>query len=85
LWTSEAGALRDEDGSFSNVLFHVGPGRQGTLLESIAVPELRQQAAEVAELLAGMFAVRERDLATSVSLTDALAVTSAAAGYELAR
>jgi uncharacterized NAD(P)/FAD-binding protein YdhS len=35
----------------SNVLFNVGPGRQGTLLESIAVPEIREQAAGFAKFL----------------------------------
>jgi uncharacterized NAD(P)/FAD-binding protein YdhS len=44
LWSDEHGALRASDGSFSSALFHVGPGRQGTLIESIAVPELREQA-----------------------------------------
>ena len=52
LWSNENGALRAADGTFSRVLFQVGPGRQGTLLESIAVPELRVQAAEMAEFLA---------------------------------
>jgi hydroxyacylglutathione hydrolase len=51
LWTDQAGALRNQDGSFSRVLFNVGPGRQGTLLESIAVPELCHQAVELAGLL----------------------------------
>lgn len=44
MWSDEDGALRASDGSFSAVLFQVGPGRQGTLIESIAVPELREQA-----------------------------------------
>lgn len=52
LWSNEEGGLRAADGTYSTVLFQVGPGRQGTLLESIAVPELRTQAAEMAELLA---------------------------------
>lgn len=51
LWTDGNGALRAEDGSFSRILFHVGPGRQGTLFESNAVPELRVQAQEMALLL----------------------------------
>jgi uncharacterized NAD(P)/FAD-binding protein YdhS len=82
LWTSETGAVRDQNGSYSNVLYHVGPGRQGTLLESIAVPELCQQAAELAELLAGKFTAREQDLVPSTPLAEALLITSAAAGYE---
>jgi hydroxyacylglutathione hydrolase len=56
LWTNQSGALKDTNGAFSDLLFHVGPGRQGTLLESIAVPELRQQAKDMAELLAASFA-----------------------------
>lgn len=51
LWSREDGALRAADGTFSDVLFTVGPARLGTLLESIAVPELRQQAAAMAEKL----------------------------------
>jgi hydroxyacylglutathione hydrolase len=84
LWTSETGAIRDQNGSYSSVLFHVGPGRQGTLLESIAVPELRQQAADLAELLAGQFAARAQDIVPSTPLADALRTTSAAVGYEMA-
>lgn len=51
LWSDGRGALRSRSGKYSNVLFNVGPGRQGVLLESIAVPELRQQAADLAEVL----------------------------------
>ena len=46
-----SGALIDADGAHSKVLFNVGPGRLGTLIESIAVPEIRQQAADLAEHL----------------------------------
>lgn len=52
LWSNEDGALRADDGSYSKLLYNVGPGRQGTLLESIAVPELRTQAAALASVLA---------------------------------
>ncbi|MGH9655267.1 MAG: FAD/NAD(P)-binding protein [Bryobacteraceae bacterium] len=51
MWSDEKGALRSEDGTYSSVLFNIGPGRQGMLLESIAVPELRVQAAELAAVL----------------------------------
>ena len=54
----DAGALIDADGRASTVLFNVGPGRLGTLLESIAVPELREQAVAVAATLAGGLAGR---------------------------
>ncbi|MGB0123159.1 MAG: FAD-dependent oxidoreductase [Silvibacterium sp.] len=80
LWTSESGALRDQDGSFSKVLFHVGPGRQGTLLESIAVPELRHQAADLAELLAREFASHEQDVTSNNALADTLLTTGVAVG-----
>jgi uncharacterized NAD(P)/FAD-binding protein YdhS len=59
LWTDQAGALRNQNGSFSRILFNVGPGRQGTLLESIAVPELRRQAADLAELLSSQLQAEE--------------------------
>jgi uncharacterized NAD(P)/FAD-binding protein YdhS len=52
LWSNEEGALRTQNGTYSSTLFSVGPGRLGTLLESIAVPELRDQAAKLAGLLA---------------------------------
>jgi hydroxyacylglutathione hydrolase len=84
LWTGETGALRNQNGRFSNILFHVGPGRQGTLLESIAVPELRHQAADLAELLTGMFGAGEPNVVTGTPLADALSTTSAAVTYELA-
>jgi uncharacterized NAD(P)/FAD-binding protein YdhS len=84
LWTSESGGLRDQNGNFSSVLLYVGPGRQGTLIESIAVPELRQQAADLAELLAGQFAAPAQDTVPSTPLADTLLTTSAAVSYELA-
>jgi uncharacterized NAD(P)/FAD-binding protein YdhS len=48
---SRLGALIDRSGEVSGTLFNLGPGRLGTLLESIAVPELRQQAVELAAIL----------------------------------
>lgn len=51
LWSNAQGALRALNGTYSKILFNVGPGRQGVLFESIAVPELRQQAVELAEFL----------------------------------
>ncbi|HEY4050824.1 MAG TPA: FAD/NAD(P)-binding protein [Acidobacteriaceae bacterium] len=52
LWSDKHGALRAQDGSFSPLLFNAGPGRQGTLFESIAIPELREQAVALADRLA---------------------------------
>lgn len=46
------GRVFQRDGSLSPYLFAVGPARQGTLWESVAVPELRDQApAMAAEVL----------------------------------
>jgi uncharacterized NAD(P)/FAD-binding protein YdhS len=56
LWSDQNGALRAEDGAASSILFNVGPGRLGTLFESIAVPELREQARELAGVLAAQIA-----------------------------
>ena len=39
------------DGRTSEIIFNLGPGRLGDLLESIAIPELRQQAVELASTL----------------------------------
>ncbi len=52
LWCDANGALLDAAGEPSTVLFNLGPARLGTLLESIAVPELRQQAVALAASLA---------------------------------
>jgi hydroxyacylglutathione hydrolase len=49
---SQDGAVIDADGHTSEVIFNLGPGRLGDLLESIAVPEIRQQAVELASTLA---------------------------------
>ena len=51
--TTRSGALIGADGLASPMLFTLGPGRLGTLLESIALPEIRQQAVELAAMLAG--------------------------------
>jgi uncharacterized NAD(P)/FAD-binding protein YdhS len=48
LWSDQRGAVRAQDGTYSSILFNLGPGKLGTLLESIAVPELREQAVELA-------------------------------------
>ena len=45
------GALIGADGKASEVLFNLGPGRLGTLLESIAIPEIREQAVVLAGIL----------------------------------
>ena len=52
LRTSRDGALIDNLNRTSGSLFTLGPSRLGTLLESIAVPEIREQAAQLARTLA---------------------------------
>jgi len=49
---SQDGAVIDAGGHTSEVIFNLGPGRLGDLLESIAVPEIRQEAVELASTLA---------------------------------
>jgi hydroxyacylglutathione hydrolase len=49
---SQEGAVIDANGQASEIIFNLGPGRLGDLLESIAVPEIRQQAVELAATLA---------------------------------
>lgn len=48
---NSAGALQDETGSWSATLYALGPMRWGTLFETTAIPEIRQQAAELAHFL----------------------------------
>lgn len=61
LWSDAEGALRIKRGTYSQTLYNIGPGRQGTLLESIAVPELRMQAVELAQTLAAKLEKKEHD------------------------
>jgi len=49
--TSDYGAVLDARGEPSDFLYAVGPSRKGSLWESTAVPEIRDQAAELAALL----------------------------------
>jgi hydroxyacylglutathione hydrolase len=70
LRTDREGALIDNLGRASSNLFTLGPSRLGTLLESIAVPELRQQAFDLAQTLAAIlqrqpvFADEEAEIAS---------------------
>ena len=48
---SQDGALIGAAGLASEIIFNLGPGRLGDLIESIAVPEIRQQAVELATTL----------------------------------
>ncbi len=51
LLTDNDGALIGRDGARSNVVFTLGPTRRGTLLETTAIPEIREQAASLARRL----------------------------------
>jgi hydroxyacylglutathione hydrolase len=62
LWSNQHGALRAKDSTVSSILFNIGPGRLGTLLESIAVPEIRTQAVDLAEFLATQFLTEREHL-----------------------
>jgi uncharacterized NAD(P)/FAD-binding protein YdhS len=48
LLTDDDGALIGRDSAASNVIFTLGPMRRGTLLETTAIPEIREQAANLA-------------------------------------
>jgi uncharacterized NAD(P)/FAD-binding protein YdhS len=45
------GAVIDPHGRVSETIFNLGPGRLGNLIESIAIPEIRQQAFDLAATL----------------------------------
>jgi uncharacterized NAD(P)/FAD-binding protein YdhS len=53
LMTDETGALISTDGSVSKMIFTLGPLRRGMLWESTSIPEIRVQAAALAEVLLG--------------------------------
>jgi uncharacterized NAD(P)/FAD-binding protein YdhS len=55
--TTSDGAVLDADGGVDGRLWALGALRRGALYESTAIPELRAQAAVVAEQLAARFAV----------------------------
>jgi uncharacterized NAD(P)/FAD-binding protein YdhS len=48
---SDDGALIDAHGKPSDFLYAIGPSRKGSLWETTAVPEIREQASELATLL----------------------------------
>jgi len=52
--TSSEGALIGADRTASNRLFAIGPARYGTLIETIAIPEIRVQAYNLAETMLGI-------------------------------
>jgi uncharacterized NAD(P)/FAD-binding protein YdhS len=57
--TDESGALVGADGAVGDDLFCVGPLRKGQLWENTAVPELRVEAARMAQRLASLGSVED--------------------------
>jgi uncharacterized NAD(P)/FAD-binding protein YdhS len=70
---SRDAAVIDSDGQASEIIFNLGPGRLGDLLESIAVPEIRQQAVELVLTLADRIL---RDGLRGVAVTGAVTAES---------
>ncbi|MEH2259781.1 FAD/NAD(P)-binding protein [Nostoc sp.] len=70
--TDTHGALYATDGNVSTLLYTLGTPRKGDLWESIAVPELRGQAQELAKALLQSLPVRVRTIVTMplLSVTD---------------
>lgn len=62
LKTDANGALLDANGVASKFLYTLGPTRQGDLFETIAVPEIREQAMLLAQELLSKSAVEIRSL-----------------------
>ena len=77
---SQDGAVIDAGGRASEIIFNLGPGRLGDLLESIAIPEIRQQAVELASTLANhirrryVFAERTTGIAPRELIEERVAV-----------
>jgi hydroxyacylglutathione hydrolase len=64
---AEDGAVVDAHGRVSKIIFSLGPGRLGDLLESIAIYEIRQQAVELALTLADR--LRRRSVLSEETVT----------------
>lgn len=64
------GALIDSTGQRSSALYAIGPVRKGFLWETTAVPELREQAADLAAHLANRLSSRREDDAEIVTRTE---------------
>ena len=71
---SRDGAVIDSDGYASEIIFNLGPGRLGDLLESIAVPEIRQQAVALASTLADR--IRRHDMLPGVAVSGVVTAES---------
>jgi uncharacterized NAD(P)/FAD-binding protein YdhS len=76
---TRSGTLIGSDGEASHILFNLGPGRLGTLLESIAVPEIRGQAVEVAKALAAQLDVERSNVQAIAPVLDGELISETAA------
>jgi len=77
LEASAGGALTNAFGEASDFLYTLGPSRKGSLWETTAVPEIRLQAAELAEhLVAAHARVRSARLEGTVQTVHAIAENS---------
>ena len=78
---ARTGALIGAHGDASRILFGLGPGRLGNLLESIAMPEIREQVVELSALIARLFEDPEpatpRTLACPIQISDAPSAVAA--------
>lgn len=77
------GALLDFAGTPSTSLYAIGPIRKGSLWESIAVPELRAQASELAEHLVGRLLPHARKINSVPPETAGLELATIAATDEV--
>ena len=59
------GALMARDGQASQAIYTIGPLRMGTLIETVAMPEIRQQASDLASLFIGSPAATVEDFLSS--------------------
>jgi uncharacterized NAD(P)/FAD-binding protein YdhS len=79
---ADNGALLDAHGEPSNSLYTLGPLRKGHLWESIAVPELRVQVADMAKLLLSGYSSFNAPVAESSLAENALAPDVATRGEQ---
>jgi hydroxyacylglutathione hydrolase len=73
---SQRGAVIDAGGRASEIIFNLGPGRLGDLLESIAIPEIRQQAVELASILVDRIGAHDVVLEKTVTAAATPALTA---------
>jgi uncharacterized NAD(P)/FAD-binding protein YdhS len=61
------GALIDARGESSSRIFAIGPLRTGTLIETVAIPEIREQARGLAELLHAVSRAQAREMELTIA------------------